>query len=97
MSRVTYYSGTMALDGIHSLPVNRFLVIGGKPSKHNFYNRSERYVGHPASGPDAILPVTRIIFFKKNPSLHKCDARCLNATGQNCECSCGGANHGAAA
>lgn len=23
-----------------------------------------------------------------------CDARCMNATGPNCECSCGGANHG---
>jgi len=24
-----------------------------------------------------------------------CDGRCLAATGPNCECSCGGANHGA--
>lgn len=24
-----------------------------------------------------------------------CDARCMNATGPNCDCSCGGANHGA--
>jgi hypothetical protein len=23
-----------------------------------------------------------------------CDARCMNATGPNCDCSCGGANHG---
>lgn len=28
---------------------------------------------------------------------HKCDARCMNATGPNCECACGGANHGRAA
>lgn len=27
---------------------------------------------------------------------HACDARCLNAVGPDCECSCGGANHGAA-
>lgn len=26
----------------------------------------------------------------------KCDARCTNATGHHCECSCGGRNHGAA-
>ncbi len=26
---------------------------------------------------------------------HKCDSRCLNAKGNNCTCSCGGANHGA--
>ncbi len=25
----------------------------------------------------------------------KCDARCLASTGHNCECSCGGKNHGA--
>jgi hypothetical protein len=25
---------------------------------------------------------------------HKCDARCLNAKGNDCTCSCGGANHG---
>ena len=28
---------------------------------------------------------------------HKCDARCTGARGPNCECSCGGANHGIAA
>lgn len=39
----------------------------------------------------------RLIFRKANPSNHKCDARCLNATGHNCECSCGGKNHGKAA
>ena len=26
---------------------------------------------------------------------HKCDARCLAATGSSCECECGGKNHGA--
>lgn len=30
-----------------------------------------------------------------NPE-HHCDARCENAHGPNCECSCGGANHGKA-
>lgn len=25
---------------------------------------------------------------------HKCDARCLNARGHKCTCSCGGMNHG---
>lgn len=45
----------------------------------------------------AMLPVTRIIDFKKNPSLHMCDARCQHAKGRACECSCGGKNHGIAA
>jgi hypothetical protein len=26
---------------------------------------------------------------------HRCDARCTSAKGHNCECSCGGLNHGA--
>jgi hypothetical protein len=29
--------------------------------------------------------------------IHKCDARCETSKGHNCECSCGGANHGRAA
>ena len=39
---------------------------------------------------------TRVVERKRNPSLHECDARCLNATGRTmqCECSCGGKNHG---
>jgi hypothetical protein len=41
------------------------------------------------------MPVSRVIYYKSNPSLHKCDARCLNAKGRNCECACGGRNHGA--
>ena len=31
-----------------------------------------------------------------NPD-HKCDARCTSARGHNCECACGGVNHGVAA
>jgi hypothetical protein len=27
---------------------------------------------------------------------HTCDARCVNAKGQDCTCSCGGENHGKA-
>jgi hypothetical protein len=41
------------------------------------------------------VAVERMIERKPNPSMHKCDARCLNATGFKCECSCGGKNHGA--
>jgi hypothetical protein len=40
---------------------------------------------------------TRRIQYGANPSLHTCGARCMAARGPNCECSCGGANHGAAA
>jgi len=42
------------------------------------------------------LRVTRIVERKSGASNHKCDSRCLNATGRimKCECSCGGMNHG---
>lgn len=43
------------------------------------------------------MQADRRIDFKKNPSLHKCDARCETAKGHKCECSCGGKNHGIAA
>lgn len=40
--------------------------------------------------------VTRIVEMKSNPTRHKCDDRCVHATGRTmkCECSCGGKNHG---
>jgi len=39
---------------------------------------------------------TRIVIRKNMPSMHECDARCMNATGRTmqCECSCMGKNHG---
>lgn len=42
------------------------------------------------------IKVTRAVIYKSSPSRHECDARCFNATGRTmqCECSCGGRNHG---
>lgn len=53
------------------------------------------WVGHPLEGAGGLLPVTRRIDYKAQPSLHECNAKCLNgkATG-SCECRCGGRNHG---
>lgn len=49
----------------------------------------------PARGTRSpLLPVTRIIYYSRTPSLHKCDARCQKAKGHNCECACGGKHHG---
>lgn len=44
----------------------------------------------------ARVTAQRMITYKSNPSRHECDARCQNAQGRtmNCECSCGGKNHG---
>ena len=55
---------------------------------------SKRYqVAADADG--RIMPVTRAVEYKKTRSPRRCDARCLNARGPNCECQCGGVNHGA--
>jgi hypothetical protein len=48
----------------------------------------------PGVGWTGYTPVARTIDYARRPSLHKCDARCTNAKGHKCECSCGGANHG---
>lgn len=50
-------------------------------------------VYHPALG---WLRASRKVEMKSNPSRHKCDDRCVYATGRimKCECSCGGSNHG---
>lgn len=39
-------------------------------------------------------PVTRIICYEIDGTKHKCDSRCRNAKRDDCECSCGGKNHG---
>ncbi len=54
----------------------------------------------PGTGWDSgYVPVERSISYKSYPSKHICDARCMNATGRTmqCECSCGGKNHGVGA
>ncbi len=54
----------------------------------------EHFFGRAPDGTK--LQAERMINYRSNPSRHDCDARCFNATGRtmNCECSCGGKNHG---
>lgn len=48
---------------------------------------------HNAAG--QLVPAVRVVAYKnQNPSKHVCGARCRNATGANCECSCNGEYHG---
>ena len=52
-----------------------------------------RLVGNDAAG--ILRPATRKIEYKKQPSLHVCNGRCLGGKcGGTCECRCGGKNHG---
>ena len=92
--KTTYYSNEIELKNVYSIKNTRFTAIGGIKSRHNSYDSFQRMIGHPATGNDALLPVTRKIHYKSNPSLHKCDARCMGATGHDCQCECGGKNHG---
>lgn len=41
-----------------------------------------------------LFPLTRSIQFKSTKSPRGCDYRCMFALGPNCECKCGGENHG---
>lgn len=95
MSTFKYYCGDIELGDVFYIKEDRFLKIGGVPSKHNYVDSFSRWVGKPKDGPAAWMPVTRRIEYKDRPSLHKCDARCQNAKGHVCECACGGKNHGA--
>ena len=88
-----YFSGTQ--------PVKNLFYMGNRDFHDKFpgvvgvrVDGFSKFVGHPESGPDKALPVTRVIFYSTQPSKHKCDARCQGARGRNCECSCGGAFHG---
>jgi hypothetical protein len=92
MGTFKYFNSTNdELTRIQPIPVAQFIAIGGIKSKHNAYDSFHRFAGY-FNG--QLFPVTRKIDYKKNPSLHKCDSRCQNATGHICECSCGGKHHG---
>jgi hypothetical protein len=97
---VRYFSdfggNTVELTGIYGLDnaefAKRFPDVKGRRS-----DSFSKFVGYvPNSWPLETLPVMRVINYKSATSQHKCDSRCIHATGRtmNCECSCGGANHG---
>ena len=53
------------------------------------------YVACTNSDGDRVSAVRVVAYKNRNPSKHECGAKCRNATGPNCECSCGGEHHGA--
>lgn len=80
------------LAGITHIPNAEFAALfpGVKGRRADSFSR---WVGW-LEGERELRPLLRSIEYKRNPSLHKCDARCRHAKGHSCECSCGGANHG---
>lgn len=106
MAKVLYFNGDMELKGVTGMKnaefAARFPGVKGR-RVDSFEMKVGRPIGAverfiPGQGWDRsdLLPVDRIITYKSRPSRHECDARCMNASGRtmNCECSCGGKNHG---
>ncbi len=105
MAKTLYFSGDVELTNIQPMDNKRFLSAfpGVKGRRFDGYSMQ---VGRPVTSEpvfvagqgwtETLLPVERVVNYKSNPSRHECDARCMNATGRtmNCECSCGGKNHG---
>jgi len=60
------------------------------------YDSFNKWVGMAVAGREqGVFPITRMIAYKGSPSLHECNAKCLNGNPRGtCECKCGGANHG---
>ena len=56
--------------------------------------RDGRLTGHDSSNREH--QVARSVAFDLNGSRHRCNSSCQHAKGADCECSCGGANHGKA-
>lgn len=106
MATVKHFNGETELARVTGMGnaefAKRFPGVKGRR-----YDGYAMLVGNPAGHLSAfvpgqgwnhgpVMPVQREIIFKSNPSKHDCDARCFNATGRTmqCECSCGGKNHG---
>lgn len=97
-----YFSGLLEVFHVYAVSESNHRIISkvgcvklpkqAKPLVGVSVNGNEGYM--MARTISKLLPVTRVIAYKDSPSLHVCDARCENATGNTCECSCGGMNHG---
>lgn len=98
---VKYFSdtetGAIELGAVHNIANDKFAALF-PTVKGKRYDSFSRYVGYalPIDRRAPVLPVTRVINYKSQPSRHQCDSRCVHAKGRtmNCECACGGANHG---
>lgn len=93
--QVAYYSGDVELANVW--PERNKLVRERFPKMKivrcdSFYD----YVGVPNGQKDRsnFMPVTRRVFWNQQGKQHKCGPRCRSAKGHDCECECGGKNHG---
>lgn len=91
---IKYFSGTQEVKNVRPMDNAKFAAQfpGAKAKRYDGFSMMVASIDGDSSN---LVPITRVIEYKKNPSLHKCDARCQHAKGRNCECSCGGQYHGA--
>ena len=92
-ARVIYFSGDVEISSITYVR-NQDFAVKFPEVKGVRVDSFSKLAGWRAGDMQTLLPVTRVIDYKRAPSLHKCDARCRNAKGRSCECSCGGKYHG---
>ena len=98
MANIKYFSDVtgeaVQLKAPYGMPNEEFAARwpGLKGLRYDGYSMR---VGYPTSGTSGVMPVTRMIEYKSQPSLHECNAKCLNGKHNGkCECRCGGKNHG---
>lgn len=95
MATTKYFSGTTLLSSGIRLIANAEFATRWPGVKGVKSDSFEMLAAFTIANPPELMPITRVIYRKARPSNHKCDARCQNAKGHNCECSCGGQFHGA--
>lgn len=81
--------------GVRGIRCDSFTMYVGTKSKGRICTRDPLTGDWIVGGENGVYPVTRRIEYKRNPSLHECNAKCLNGKHNGaCECRCGGKNHG---
>jgi hypothetical protein len=93
MKTTKYFSGKQEVK--NAFHVKKENSAGCVPLKLTGYSGNVVLAGYPLEGQGGPLPITRVIFIKENPSMHKCGAKCRHAKGSSCDCECGGQFHGA--
>lgn len=99
MANIKYFSDyngeTVELEWTESMKNADFAAIfpGVRGLRYDSFSKRVGFVRK--NGLKVVYPLTRVIEYKKNPSLHECNAKCLGGKHNgSCECRCGGKNHG---
>jgi len=75
-------------------PNRKWFLVQGFGNKRFSVDNPGPHRGALVSWETDWRPIDRVVNFSKTPQPSVCDARCRNATGMDCDCSCGGSQHG---